>query len=345
MNEIDELVELCKMIGSDIYQVQAAGGNVSIKVDTSYLYIKASGIRMYEVNEDFGWTKVQYADLRDKFLYLSKAEMERTQKEKIYAGIIAVGSIETGKRPSMETGFHSVISFKYVVHVHSISGILIGMMPKASATQFLKDCFGNDIQIYFIPVTIPGFEVTDKVRTLSSQVSQKPVLYLLENHGLIWGAPDIKILKKIIDKFQKFFEIKFRLKNFSYFHHLGSEKCSNRFEPLSVGDTSSTYCICHWPNKSIHFGPSFPDFIMYFNFWDHTEEDIKMIGNCAMRLQGLSPRNLKDKEEILFAHLLICSIAEQYDCLHFMPEEMVGIIKNLETERLRFLQMKNSSNF
>ena len=55
-----DLVDLCKFVGSQTpHWVQGAGGNISVK-DGSHLYIKASGIRLANVSEEYGIAEVDF---------------------------------------------------------------------------------------------------------------------------------------------------------------------------------------------------------------------------------------------------------------------------------------------
>jgi hypothetical protein len=78
---------------------------------------------------------------------------------------------------------------------------------------------------------------------------------------------------------------------------------------------------------------------MYFHFWTGGR-DLEELDGQAFRISGSSRRELDDKEQVLFAHAVICAAAERRGSLAFLPQAMVATIKNLEAEKLRFAQMK-----
>jgi hypothetical protein len=136
------------------------------------------------------------------------------------------------------------------------------------------------------------------------------------------------------------------VKDYPPFHLRGSAGCRSR-EAVEDRETSRVVCRCLWPESAtagpLPLGPSFPDFIMYFHFWTGGR-DLEELDGQAFRISGSSRRELDDKEQVLFAHAVICAAAERRGSLAFLPQAMVGTIKNLEAEKLRFAQMKKQTS-
>lgn len=340
-NEMETFLGLCAMTGSDLYQSQAAGGNISVKLNASEMLIKSSGVRLEEVRRDFGWSVMRYQDLPQQLESLSSRRLSPLESEVEYARLIGDAGAAAGNRPSMEAGFHSVIRDKIVVHLHSIAGILLGLLPQQTALQRLEECFRGSVEIQFVPVHLPGFGVTDAIRKLHWNVSEKIRICILSNHGIVWSSMEADHLKKMILQFEDFFEKLFRVREYAPFHELGTENCRRQDKVSPKKDERvKTVCMCHWPHCAIMMEPSFPDFIMYFDFWTGNE-DLRKVNDCALEIRSPSAKKLKDQEETLFAHAAVCSIADRGKFLHFMPREMIYTIKNLETEKLRFSQTKD----
>ena len=62
-NEINELQILSNYIRQNPEQIQATGGNVSIKLDNNIMRIKASGQKITDINEPEGYIDVDYQDI------------------------------------------------------------------------------------------------------------------------------------------------------------------------------------------------------------------------------------------------------------------------------------------
>lgn len=229
--ELDELVDLCNFLGRDIYQIQAAGGNVSVKLNATQMLIKASGAKMKEVRANQGWLGIRYAHLPATFQSIFDREPSALKREIFYAKAIGGAAENSDKKPSMESGFHSVIQNKYTAHVHSIAGIILGMFPQPSAMETLQKIFTDLPDIYFVPASLPGFEVSYSIQKLKIQSSGKIHLFILKNHGLIWSGNNFDLLKKTIADFENYFDLKFQTKKYGFFHALGTSGCADKKIP------------------------------------------------------------------------------------------------------------------
>src|SRR4051812_18710409 len=125
---LSALVKLCRRFGKDPLRVQAAGGNVSVKTGRDELVIKASGSRLNQMTPSSGWA-VADQTLISRSLPKIAAVSSPSRRERSYAGLLGHASKTPGRRVSMETGFHAVLPETYVVHLHSLVGMLLGMMP------------------------------------------------------------------------------------------------------------------------------------------------------------------------------------------------------------------------
>lgn len=181
-NSVSEFMSVCKWLSLDPSLVQGAGGNVSVK-SASGLIIKASGVKMGEVNLHHGFT---VCDFDGKFPCFTD--------ENEYTEFIRTSSKDT-IRPSMETGFHAILPKRVVVHTHPTHLNSILCSKEARAT--IKTIF-HDLTYEFIEYTRPGMNL---VRRLQDHVSTD--IFFLENHGLIVCS----------DTAQEAFEITERINN------------------------------------------------------------------------------------------------------------------------------------
>ncbi len=83
--------------------------------------------------------------------------------------------------PSEECGFHAVLPFSWVIHLHSLPAILMAHRMETQRESFLSWLSGEWAEpIHWVPEMAPGATLS---RYLASH-SHFPV-YLLKNHGLI----------------------------------------------------------------------------------------------------------------------------------------------------------------
>lgn len=198
--ELKRLVEISQHYGKNKDYVIAGGGNTSFK-DDKFLWVKASGTTLADIEED-GFVKLH----RDKLEVISQkeystvpAEREDQVKKDLYASIV---DPEKQLRPSVETSFHNTISYKYIVHTHPnlINGLLCGN----NSRELVKDLFG-DTTIY-IEYTDPGYILFKKVETqiekFKAEKGFEPKIILLENHGIFVSADTIDEVKTIYSEIE-----------------------------------------------------------------------------------------------------------------------------------------------
>ena len=58
--EIESLIKLSKYAGMREDIIQAGGGNTSVKIDNETMFIKSSGYQLSEMEENAGYSKVNY---------------------------------------------------------------------------------------------------------------------------------------------------------------------------------------------------------------------------------------------------------------------------------------------
>ena len=124
MNKVPDLTNLLflsKYLTNRIDYLQGAGGNISEKIDDEVMVIKSSGVEIKEINQKDGYSLVRHKTISGEFsklpLEISKEQDERTVSF-INNQIINLPNYKS-LRPSIETGFHSILK-KYVIHTLSL---------------------------------------------------------------------------------------------------------------------------------------------------------------------------------------------------------------------------------
>jgi len=247
---IQELIDACLFVGRDVpWSTQGAGSNFSVK-SGGRLYIKGSGKRLDEI------VSVEHLAIIDedqflkdlKDIFQSKFSLE--QEEYKYSELVSHSSLSP-IRASMETGFHSVLSGKFVLHFHSLLSIYL--------SQILGDDFEIETQVrsvieeagfsgrvVFLDYLTPGFPIA---KALKDKANSEVVF--LKNHGIIltgesasdllvkWRqfellayeklAPNFYTKRKafLVDRFEKLASLEAKFPDYSLFLNRFSNLASN----------------------------------------------------------------------------------------------------------------------
>lgn len=178
MSGLNEFVKLSNSVGNDISLCQNNGGNVSIKISDSIMIVKSSGYELKNVHGLNGHSVIAYKDIQTA-LRSGIIKDDRGLDKFINKSITS----KEHKRPSMETGFHSVLR-KYVVHTHPIYiNVLLCM---ENSRELIAEAF-KDFDHTYVEYKNPGFDLSSDIviKTIITPYCAKDMLYFLENHGLI----------------------------------------------------------------------------------------------------------------------------------------------------------------
>lgn len=204
--KIANLVNLSRAIGSNIAYVQGGGGNISVKISDDLMAIKASGYELKNLTETDGFAFVNHAQVNKKIAELCKngSGSDEEFSHEIKAATQKIDSYPD-LRPSMETGFHSLLPFNYVVHSHSVyvAILLCSLEGKKIAEEIFSD-------FLWISYENPGWNVTAAIfNGLKKQ--PKPKIIFLQNHGLIVAGDDenevLNLHESINQKIKNYFKI------------------------------------------------------------------------------------------------------------------------------------------
>jgi len=196
--EITELIEISKYYGSNKDYVIAGGGNTSFK-DKEYLWIKASGYPLAELDEN-GLVVLDRGKLQSisgKNYSEEPVLREEQVKADLYESIL---DPKERKRPSVETSLHDLISYKFVVHLHPT--LINGILCSRNAKNIVNRLFGE--KALFVPYTDPGYTLFKKLHTeiqiYRERYGYDPRIILLENHGSFVSADSTAGIKEIYEQ-------------------------------------------------------------------------------------------------------------------------------------------------
>jgi len=196
-----ELIKISNAVGRDSTLVQGGGGNTSVKTkDGKFMYIKASGTALKDMDEQRGWRRMRLepvlAIIKDKSL--EKLDTHKRELEVVNRLLLACDDRDSGEaRPSVEAHLHAFLD-KCVIHLHpSTAGAFANAKNgKVELEKLFKKIenrkIGNYLPLLWVPYTDPGFTLAKSIAKLvddyQNQYGKKPAILFMEKHGLLISA-------------------------------------------------------------------------------------------------------------------------------------------------------------
>ncbi len=206
-------------IGKKISYVQGGGGNTSVKFNESQMAIKASGVKLKNITHEQGFSVVDYSMLNQ---YLNNPDLN----ESLFAKKIHSFVVETDNRPSIETGFHSLLG-KYVVHTHSAYVNVLNCSEEGK--EEINKLFPEFIWVKY---ATPGRDVTLELKeNIPTPLTEEGCIFL-QNHGLIVWADDSEKVLKIHSDASNIIKDQFHLDDFIFNKEKNYIPSSNKKEVL-----------------------------------------------------------------------------------------------------------------
>ena len=203
-----ELIRISNETGVDPALVQGGGGNTSVKTeDGKYMYIKASGTALKDMNAKEGWRRLRL-DLARSVVQdssLAKMEPQRREPEVVNRLLLACDDgIKTEARPSVEAHLHAWLD-KCVIHLHpSAAGAYHNAKNgRARLEELFKD---ESLPPLWVPYTDPGFMLAKRIARLvdryKEQFGKSPAILFLHKHGLFITAKSadgaLRLVRRVI---------------------------------------------------------------------------------------------------------------------------------------------------
>jgi len=205
-----QLIKISNITGKDPALVQGGGGNTSVKTaDGKYMYIKASGTALKEMDKKTGWRRLRLDAVRTIIIDKSVTALKDQRREVEVVNRLALAcddSVTSGARPSVEAHLHAFLD-KCVIHLHpNVVGAFVNAKNgKARLDRLFKE---PKLAPLWVPYTDPGFMLAKKIAKLikdyQNRFAKPPAILFLEKHGLFVTAktPDaaLKILRLVINR-------------------------------------------------------------------------------------------------------------------------------------------------
>lgn len=171
-----ELAEFSAQLGGDPEQVQAAGGNTSLKED-GLLWVKASGLWLADALQRELFVPVALGLVLDAIA---------AQAVDPVTAAVAQDLNPAGLRPSIETTLHALLPHRVVVHTHSVRTIALAI--RSDGARLIAGRLAG-LAWAWIPYCKPGLPLTIAV---AERLRHRPAdVLVLGNHGLVVGADSV----------------------------------------------------------------------------------------------------------------------------------------------------------
>ncbi|OGS14090.1 MAG: hypothetical protein A2285_10595 [Elusimicrobia bacterium RIFOXYA12_FULL_57_11] len=167
------LARAAREAGSRPDLTQGGGGNVSLKLNSERMLVKASGVKLKDVSAVSGYALVNYGNIRRRIASGPGTEADFT--DFICAQALPVRGVADAK-PSIETGFHSLLNTA-VIHTHSVYANILNMSVEGHALG--RELFPG---AEFIPYKTPGPQLCSAINDRA--LASGPQVFFLANHGL-----------------------------------------------------------------------------------------------------------------------------------------------------------------
>lgn len=342
--EITNLIKLSKYAGMREDIIQSGGGNTSVKINDETMFIKSSGYQLSEVEENVGYSKVNYKKIVDYFK--SHLDIKRSDEKELLENTL----IE-GKRPSIETFLHSITE-KYTLHTHPL--LINVFTSRKNGMKELKSMFPDSLVIdYQTPGIFLAKEFFDKFLKLENP--QKINIVFLKNHGLIVSGKNmdevIELHESILETLENKLKVNMQAYRNSTFlfkkledfiennivYLCENNRIKNFIENNSIKDVN--YCFS--PDSLIYCNKK----ILLLNKDDDMLEVIKnhnlKYGNFNVvyfenELYIVAPnvKKAKEIESVLSFNLQVLELNKN-DEMDFLTEEEQDFLLNWDSEKYR----------
>ncbi|UCG47452.1 MAG: class II aldolase/adducin family protein, partial [Phycisphaerales bacterium] len=156
---LSALIRISNAVGADSTLVQGGGGNTSVKTDDrKYMYIKASGTALKDMNPSAGWRRMRLDSVLSIITdtSLNRLEKQTREVEVVNRLLLACDDQVAGDaRPSVEAHLHGLLD-TCVIHLHPSA---VGAYLNAKTGRERLERLFADLKLppLWVPYVDPGF--------------------------------------------------------------------------------------------------------------------------------------------------------------------------------------------
>jgi NAD(P)-dependent dehydrogenase (short-subunit alcohol dehydrogenase family)/rhamnose utilization protein RhaD (predicted bifunctional aldolase and dehydrogenase) len=212
-----DLIRISNVTGKDPTLVQGGGGNTSVKTaDGKYMYIKASGTALKDMNPKQGWRRLRLEPVLSIIEDKSLARLDAAVREPEVVNRLLLAcddDLNSAARPSVESHLHAFLG-RCVIHLHPlvVAAYVNARNGRAELEKLFKKIENRKSKIenflppLWVPYMDPGFMLAKKIAKLAgdyqNQFGKRPAILFLEKHGLFVTAETadsaLRLVRKVI---------------------------------------------------------------------------------------------------------------------------------------------------
>jgi len=369
MTDLRDLAALSRHAASSVDVVQGGGGNTSVKSsDGRLIHIKASGVRLADLTESYGFVSLDLSQLLEIVNDPSYISLPPKLQQERSAGKMQECVVSGTLRPSLETGFHALLG-RFIIHTHPVA-VNVGTCLIGDSRELLKLYQKEFGSASWVSYRAPGHALALEIASAlgaNGAASISDQVLLLENHGLIVAADSveraIQLSERCIELANKLFGA---LSDFRGISNATSELNARKIESAlqviekgysvkRIADGCVLEALRRFPEIFFQ-GPLFPDDVVYWGRAPFVADSYSETGladlvqdiSAAELKQGLvigaqeeayvfgpKPSTLIAIEEVLHAHAAIRLLAVSHGKLRSLPAAEIDFLCNMEGEKYR----------
>lgn len=320
-NELGKLECISKYCGERYDLTQAGGGNTSVKYD-EFMFIKASGFHLTNINKNNGYVSIHNNKLKEA---VYKKDIKSISNYNILGHL----------RGSIETYMHSILK-KYTIHLHPIQ--VNKILVSKNCNKFIKEFFPNSL---FVEYDTPGINVCNKIIT---SYNNEEIIFL-ENHGIIITTNDYKHLLPTLEDLLCVFEREQKL-NFDKYKFVNQiSKYTQYISYLCEDSIINSYLIekkelfterIVFPDALIFCGikicfiDELNEIDAYFKLYKEYPKVV--IINGLIYIINISLQKCKDTEDVLKGNLMVLDNNMEKN---YLTNQEISYLNNWDSEKYR----------
>ncbi|HMV44362.1 MAG TPA: class II aldolase/adducin family protein [Leptospiraceae bacterium] len=321
-----DLLKMSRRAGERFDLVQAGGGNTSAKLPNGNMYVKASGLRLSDLQSEKSFVLVDNLNLRNAFYKTDWTSFDKKQKEKQAGELVSSFNMTKDRKPSIETLLHSILD-GFVLHTHPVlvTSYFSGLDAKEKCDSLFSDVA---LVAYRTPGIELALEMIDSLKSFQQKKQKDPKAFIFQNHGLVTFA------EKAEDAFQKTEEICNLLgKEFNFAEEKIANHISNAIESITKEAWVTIYSPKSESNSiSINQKPFFPDAVVF-------------LAAGVLVLVSIEPKKIVEQIQLyLDTHTIVPRVFYFQNSLYFSGNTYSKARESEEVWRLHHIASQKNPN-
>jgi rhamnose utilization protein RhaD (predicted bifunctional aldolase and dehydrogenase) len=307
--ELQNLITISNELGKDESLVVGTGGNTSAKTaDGKYMYIKASGTALKDMNSKYGWRRMKTEAVLDIFNDETLVNMEIAEREFKTVELLQSAcedDIADDVRPSVEATLHVLLG-KYIMHLHALA-VLSYACAKNGKQEILELFSDEKYPPLWIRYADPGFplshEVFRQTEAYQKEYGQKPAIMILEKHGLVVAddSPEgaLELVRKVIKRCESKLQI-FKDGDVLKIKKEHADSAKKNIQKALIEVTGGQVQVSHFTNQTISAFSAREDVEELLSVTALTPDEMGFVERPIIWLENCEYENIAEKITAIF---------------------------------------------